>query len=249
MNTFEALKQAYAILSPYSDSQRWEFESNLFHLNFILNRISKDHTVIDVGCGIGIFALTLKLLGFDIDGVDKYVFEGSNSYRVDDIEHLKNIWKSQNLSISAGDAAGAHSERTYDVVVSIAVIEHQSNLKSFMEGLKTYTKPEGYMYIATPNAANFLNRFRMLFGRAPMGNIDEFFNASPAFTGHWREYTVDELKVIARLAGLSAIEVGNAQTVKPHFTKNWRKWHVNVARLGAQVVPRTGETNYIWAKK
>lgn len=249
MKTFDALKQAYAILSPYSDSQRWEFESNLFHLNYIIGRISKTDTVVDVGCGIGIFALTLKLLGFNVDGVDKYVFEGSNSYRVHDIENLKNIWRLQNLSITAGDAIQTRVNRTYDAVVSIAVIEHQPNLKSFMEGLKTYTKPGGYMYIATPNGVNFLNRFRVFFGRAPMGNIKEFFSSNPVFTGHWREYTVDELKIIARLAGLTAIDVGSAQTVKPHLTKNWRKWHINLARLAGRLIPNTGDTNYVWAKK
>jgi SAM-dependent methyltransferase len=206
-------------------------------------------TILDLGCGIGILAMSLKLLGYTVVGFDKYVFEPSTSYSVRDIDKLKRIWREQGLMIGAGDALGDMSTQEYDIVVSVAVIEHQPHLKAFMEGVISYVKPGGQIYIATPNGVNFLNRFRVLFGRAPMGNIKEFFSMGDLFTGHWREYTVDELKIVADLAGLGSVEAGNAQTVHPRLTRNWRKWHINLARLGGWLVSNTGDTNYLWARK
>lgn len=245
----EALRKSFRILSPYSDPQRWEFDSNLFHLSSIVSHIKPTDTIVDLGCGIGILALSLKLLGYSVDGVDKYVFENHSAYSIQSIDHLKRIWKQQGLNIVSGDALQEEVTRTYDVVISVAVIEHQSDLKAFMAGILSYLKPGGHVYVATPNGVNFLNRLRVLCGRAPLGNISEFFTAGKLFTGHWREYTVDELKTIARLAQLTVVEVGNVQTVKSHFTSNWRKWHSNVARIAGWAIPHTGDTNYIWAKK
>jgi hypothetical protein len=64
-----------------------------------------------------------------------------------------------------------------------------------------------------------------------------------------REFTVEELATISKLAGLIPVEVGSKQTSKVRFTKNWRKWHVNLARIGAMILPKSGDTIYLWAKK
>lgn len=245
------LTEAYTRLSPYADSQRWEFDNNLFHLAFLTSRITKQETIIDLGCGIGILALTLKLLGYSVVGVDKYIFEPSNSYSVQDMEKLKKIWRDNSLNISSGDANDSASlnSTAFDVVVSVAVIEHQSNLKEFMSGLLCAVKKGGRIYIATPNVANLLNRFRFLCGRAPLSNISEFYEKGAHFVGHWREYTVAELREIGRLSGCEVLEAGNAQTLRPYATRNFRKWHRLAARLIARCIPGSGDTNYLWLKK
>jgi len=245
----QALSESYRILSPFADPQRWEFTNNLFHLSFLDQHILKNARILDMGCGIGILALALKLLGHQVTGMDKYVFEPSTSYSVEDIARLRDIWQAHSLNISAGDALNGAPAITYDAVVSIAVIEHQKNLPEFMAGLMSYLKPGGTVYIATPNVTNFLNRWRFFFGRAPLGNIREFYAAGDRFTGHWREYTVAELRTIARLADLKVLEARNCQTLKPYLTKNWRKWHRLLARFLGSVFPGCGDTNYLWAQK
>ena len=147
-----ALDNAYKTLAPYSNKQRWEFDSNLFHLSTIVSHVAVKDKIIDVGCGIGILALALKNLGYDVCGVDKYVFEPSNSYNVSDIDGLKKIWKG-------------------------------------------------------------------------------------------------ELNKIAKLAKTQVIEVGAKQTTKPHFNRDFKKWHVSIFRMLAYIIPGTGDTNYIWIQK
>lgn len=242
----EALKRSYRALSPYADRQAWEFDNNLFHISFLAKRVPKDAKILDLGCGIGIMVLALKYIGFDVTGVDRYIFEPSNSYSVSDLEGLKKVWQKERLNImpSVPDSSG----EKYDVVASIAVIEHQSNLRLFMEDVKSSAKKGGYIYIATPNVANLLNRFRFLFGRAPLCNIKEFYE-SPLFTGHWREYTWNELAAIGKMAGLEVLEAGNKQTLKPYMTRNFRKWHRLIARGLGGLIPGCGDTIYLWAKK
>ncbi len=245
----EALNKAYTTLSPYADSQRWESDSNLFHLESIIKNVSKNDQIIDVGCGIGILVLALKNLGYSVRGIDRYVFEANNSYGIDDIENLKKIWKKEGLEISSGDLFTSNQNASFDVVLSVAVIEHQKDLKGFIQNLISFVKKDGKVYIATPNVSNFLNRLRMLLGRAPTSNIDPFFRAGESFNGHWREYTVFELEKVAKISNLEIIEARNTQTTKPHFNTNFKKWHVSLARLGGYIFPGTGDTNYIWMKK
>lgn len=244
-----ALDNAYKTLAPYSNKQRWEFDSNLFHLSTIVSHVAVKDKIIDVGCGIGILALALKNLGYDVCGVDKYVFEPSNSYNVSDIDGLKKIWKDNGLNISAGDVLDGGDGGKFDVVVSVAVIEHQRYVKNFIENLLRFIKVGGKVYIATPNVSNLLNRFRMFFGRAPMANVEAFYINGESFNGHWREYNPGELNKIAKLAKTQVIEVGAKQTTKPHFNRDFKKWHVSIFRMLAYIIPGTGDTNYIWIQK
>jgi len=246
---FTALDKSYKTLSPYSNKQRWEFDSNLHHIGTIVSHASKTDKIIDVGCGIGILVLALKNLGYDVCGVDKYVFEPSNSYNVSDIEGLKKIWKDNNVDISAGDVLAGVNGRSFDVAISIAVIEHQRYVKDFIENLLGLVKKGGKVYIATPNVSSLLNRFRMFAGRAPMANVSDFYKNGEAFNGHWREYNPSELSIIAKLANTKVVEVGAKQTTKPRFNIDFRKWHVNLFRLFARIIPGTGDTNYIWIQK
>ena len=243
------LKQAYDLLSPYSNKSRWEFENHLAHLKTIAKHLSRSHAIFDAGCGIGILALTLKLMGYQVEGGDKYLFEENNSYSVEDINGLKKIWLQNNLEIYPLDVFNV--SKKYDFVISIATIEHQSRPKPFLKKLKEITNDEGYVYIATPNIANLLNRFRFLFGRAPLGNLEEFYEENN-FIGHWREYTLKELEKMFELENIKIIEAKTEQQIKPKFSlqtlKNFKKIYKNFFRLFAYILPGTGEANVILGK-
>ena len=243
------LEQAYNLLSPYSNKSRWEFENHLTHLKTITRHLSHDYTVFDAGCGIGIIAMALKLMGYKIEGSDKYLFEKNNSYSIKDINKLKKIWKQNNLEIKNLDILDVNKE--YDFVISIATIEHQSKPKQFLKKLTKITKNEGYIYLATPNVTNLLNRMRFLFGRAPLGNIEEFYTEND-FVGHWREYTIKELEKMFELEHIKIIESKTEQQIKPEFSlqilKNFRRFYLNIFRLLACILPGTGEANIILGK-
>lgn len=248
MTNYEALEKSYKELSPFSLGQRWEFDNNMVHLEFIAKHISSDKTIYDAGCGIGILILALKYLGYNVAGGDRFVFEDqTNASFVNDQKKLQTIWDEQDLKIVYEDITKANTHM-HDVVLSVATIEHQPYPRLFMEGLISKLKLGGYLYVATPNVTNFLNRFRFLFGRAPMSNITEFYERGEKMNGHWREYTLDELKTIFLLSGLEVLVAKNVQSEKPHW-KRWKKTHRNIFRVVAKLIFGGGDTNLILGKK
>lgn len=246
MNNKQALLQAYALLAPYSDKARWEFHSHLYHLNLLTRNITKDTTILDVGCGIGIFALSLKLLGYDVEGYDKYVFQANTSYTAHDIAGLQKIWDTHGLRIVSRDVFdGDRFVKQYDVIVSIATIEHQSRPRSFLGSLKRSVRPGGLIYLSTPNVAHLLNRIRCFFGRPPLGNIQELFETDANFVGHVREYTLGELAQMFSWLGIDVLRTAWVQDKKPKLPRNFREIYVTILRIISYIVPFFRETNVI----
>ena len=247
MTNKEILEKSYKILSPYSDAQLWEFNSNLIHLNLLTKNLSKDSTILDAGCGIGILALAIKLAGYKIDGADKYQFKESifNIYYVKDIKELQKKWSEFNLKIYNKDFLFDDLGMKYDVVISIATIEHQSNPKRFLNGLTKHLKNEGLLYIATPNISNFSNRLRFLLGRSPVHNLEEFFMAGDSFTGHWREYTLSELRRMFEFIGFERITSINVQSMGPKLKLRLKY----IFSLLAFFLPGGKDTNIVFGNK
>ena len=251
MTNREALQKAYALLSPYADKQRWEFNNNLVHLRFITRRIPKMSSILDVGCGIGILDIALILLGYHVTGIDKYVFEPNNSFGIDDMSGLQRIWEAHGLAILSGDILQSDVPPQYGAVISIATIEHQKDPKRFLEKMLGTVEPGGFVYLATPNISHLLNRVRSVFGRSPMlAHLPDFFNRGERYQGHWREYTMDELKQMFAWLDIAVLGAHNVQSMRPGFKLlSLRAWYLNLFRLCAYLLPGTRDTNIIIARK
>lgn len=250
MNNKEALLKSYKILSPYADKQRWEFSSNLYHLNFLTARIKKDSKILDAGSGIGILALAFKLLDYNVEGMDKYVFKLNNEFFSGDLAKLKQTWADQGLKIMNKDILADNPDKKYDVVISVATLEHQKNARLFLSKIFGYLEKGGFIYIDTPNIANLLNRLRFLCGKSPLGNIEVFFRDGENFNGHWREYTMEEVKKMSELAGINIIEAINPQTQSAKFDlSSPRRVYLNLFRLLSLLVPGARDANIIWGQK
>lgn len=246
-----ALEKSFDEFKPFSDSARWEFENHLAHIKNvenILEKLPEQASIIDVGCYIGVLPLALRFLGYNACGNDKYVFyshESGNAYGFssDELQTLKNIWKRHNLIIESVDVEKEKSTKKYDVVLSIATLEHQPYPRLFLENVASFAKRGGYLYIATPCAVKLANRFRVLLGRPPLSNIDEFYKNARNFNGHWREYTALE---VARMGELSAFKVISARTeaIEPVRFRIQRpkKWLQSIARFFAKYIPGTGDS-------
>lgn len=246
MNSKEALLTSYKILSPYSDKQFWEFNNNLVHLNFLIENIPKNLTIFDAGCGIGILDLALIQLGYKVDGADKHLFNQNNPFYVNNLDGLKNIWEKYNLKIFHKDITTENMGKKYDVVISVATIEHQKDPKTFLNNLLQILNMGGLLYLATPNVLHLLNRLRFLFGRPPIGNLKNFFENGECFAGHWREYTLSELEKFYQWLGLEIIESKNVQSMKPFINfKKPRSIYVSLFIILSRLFPNCGDTNMI----
>ncbi|MGR9091000.1 MAG: bifunctional 2-polyprenyl-6-hydroxyphenol methylase/3-demethylubiquinol 3-O-methyltransferase UbiG [Gammaproteobacteria bacterium] len=104
-----------------------------------------DIDLLDVGCGGGLLAEAMAALGARVHGID--VVEGnirtarhharSQPYRIDyDVTTIEEL---------------ARSNRRYDVVLTMEVVEHVAELTSFMAACTSVVKPGGILAVATIN--------------------------------------------------------------------------------------------------
>jgi SAM-dependent methyltransferase len=90
----------------------------------------------------------------------------------------------------------------YDYVVMAEVIEHLHTAPQLVLAfIKTLVAPGGTLILQTPNAAAATRRVKLLVGRNPyeMIRVD---NTDP---GHFREYTVGELRQLTADAGFDMV--------------------------------------------
>ena len=97
------------------------------------------------------------------------------------------------------------SDEQYDLVVMLEVIEHlPTALPQVFKFLRSLLKPNGLLFIQTPNAVSLSKRVIMLTGSNPFELIRENMREDP---GHYREYTRDELCYFAHLEGFTVLDV------------------------------------------
>lgn len=147
-------------------------------------------TGVDVGCGAGLLTEPLARLGAAMTGVDA---AGEN------IGAARAHAAAGGLAIDyvAGgieDLAG----RTFDLVVSMEVIEHVSDPAAFVRGLAEALAPGGLMVLSTPN--------RTALSRLAMITFGEGTGAIPKGTHDWSRFlNPEELEGLLAGAGLRAI--------------------------------------------
>lgn len=88
----------------------------------------------------------------------------------------------------------------YDVIVMAEVLEHLHVAPQLSLGfVKSLLATGGRLVLQTPNAASLTKRIRLLIGRNPY----EMIRPDPNNPGHFREYTVSELRALANDVGLN----------------------------------------------
>jgi SAM-dependent methyltransferase len=187
----------------------------------------KGKDVLDVGCSIGLNAVTSAKLGANVIGIDRYIFPeaGDNAFRIErpQLEHVQDVWRDVGAKLVFGDIEQQlpFENESFDVVTCHAVIEHLSGSHKHLFGeMKRVLRPGGYLVVSTPNLTYIAKRVRMLFGRSPNWDIKDFFNSEKAFIGHVREFTYDELRTMFEMSGLNVI---HASAYPTYFKRKWLK--------------------------
>ncbi|RYE02208.1 MAG: bifunctional 2-polyprenyl-6-hydroxyphenol methylase/3-demethylubiquinol 3-O-methyltransferase UbiG [Sphingomonadales bacterium] len=148
-------------------------------------------TGVDVGCGAGLLTEPLARLGAAMTGVDA---------APENVGAARAHAAAGGLAIDyvAGgieDLAG----RSFDLVVSMEVIEHVSDPAGFVRGLADALAPGGVMIVSTPN--------RTLLSRLAMITIGEGTGAIPRGTHDWSRFlNPEELEALLADAGLRVID-------------------------------------------
>jgi len=126
-------------------------------LSKIVNKISPNSVILDVGCGPGILGSYLsKVKGCIIDGVDsdESAIEICRSkYRFTAVKNLE----SEPLT-------SVFQAETYDYIIVADVLEHLANPDQLLSALKKLVKPDGTIIFSVPNITHVAVGLELLFG-------------------------------------------------------------------------------------
>lgn len=116
------------------------------------------------------------------------------------------------------------------IIVMAEVIEHLHTAPSIvLNFLSTFLEHQGYIIIQTPNAVSLYKRIQVLLGKNPYEMIRE--NAENP--GHFREYTRQELFVLAQKSGFSTKSFTYSNYFRiPHLTFKMLLYRVAQFMLG-----------------
>jgi 2-polyprenyl-6-hydroxyphenyl methylase/3-demethylubiquinone-9 3-methyltransferase len=137
-----------------------------------------------MGCGGGILSESMARLGACVTGVDvveRNILVARHHAQQEGIDIDYHISNAETL-INTG--------RTYDVVLNMEVVEHVSDLHTFMHACNQLVKPDGLMFIAT------INRTFMAWFSAILG-AEYILRWLPRGTHQWRKFRKpQELEVL-----------------------------------------------------
>jgi 2-polyprenyl-3-methyl-5-hydroxy-6-metoxy-1,4-benzoquinol methylase len=172
------------------DHERWFNNPNTALFEGILQRItrlSRDASVLDLGCGRG------DLL--------KYLHRREPNLSLSGID-LAPSDPVEGINLLQGDVFTARFERQFDVVVSLAVIEHVSNVHAFVHRLHDLCRPGGLVIILTVNDQGVVYRTARVLARLRMTTpFNRLYSKH-----HLNHFNISSLRRLVEMHGLKVRE-------------------------------------------
>ena len=151
--------------------QDWFYKHEKWEYSIAAGWICREEKILDIGCGVGNFLELATSKGADAVGLEfnpSAVQEGQKKGRV---IHQESI---ENFALSNFEA--------FDLVVSFQVLEHVTDIKSFVSSALSCLKRGGKFIVGVPNNAGFLR----LDEAAPL-------NLPPHHMGLWEATSLRKL--------------------------------------------------------
>jgi len=165
--------------------------------------------LLDVGCGGGILAEPLARLGADVVGIDP-AEENVAAARA----HAAESGLAIDYRTATAEALADASER-FDVVIASEVVEHVTDVGSFVRRSGEMVKPGGLLIVTT------INRTLKSFGLVIVA-AEYIMRWLPIGTHRWDKFVApDELEAAVAAAGLAVIDCKGA--IYDIFADEWRQ--------------------------
>jgi len=203
---FTELALAFPFKDYISSCCHYEMHVILYTLSKFLPCF-KGKRLLDIGSGPMDKTAVFQLLGFQCSAVDD--LSDPWHKRDDNISKIKAFADRMGITFynqKAGDYTIPFETESFDVVCSLAVIEHlHESPRSLLNTMGIHLKENGLLVIVMPNSVNIRKRLSVLRGRTNYVPIDQFFYSLDTWRGHVREYTLAETEYICRQAGYEVV--------------------------------------------
>jgi 2-polyprenyl-3-methyl-5-hydroxy-6-metoxy-1,4-benzoquinol methylase len=147
-------KKAGAVRT-HNTSRPWYCYAN--ELLYKLPLSEKDKTAtLDIGCGVGEFMLTLREMGFAVEGID------GNREQMDMVASMGFEGKVADL-----ESGLPYPNESFLLVTCLELIEHIARTEDLLKEIHRILRPGGYLLLSTPNFSFLNNRLHYLFGEPP----------------------------------------------------------------------------------
>ena len=179
-----------------------------FKINNHLPELFENLNILDIGCGGGILSEPMARLGAKMTGVDA---------SKKNIEVAKIHASKMNLNINyiKGSLDQIKFKNKFDVILNMEIVEHVSNIDSFIQSCSKLIKDKGVMFVATINK----NLKSYLF--AILG-AEYILRWLPIGTHDWNKFlTPRELEIIANKNNFKTEELVGIKFNL--FSKSWYK--------------------------
>ncbi|MFQ5698250.1 MAG: methyltransferase domain-containing protein [Myxococcota bacterium] len=153
--------------------------------------------VLDVGCGTGWLAESLREAGFDaISGCDwcpgDRISSGARSF----LDYRR-------LDLNA-EGLARYEDAAFDLIVCSDVLEHLENPAWMLREMARVTRSSGDVFLSIPNAFNVFERVEIL----QTGNSSRYARSAPQEHGHISMLPLNVLESLCERAGLQIVATG-----------------------------------------
>lgn len=132
--------KVYQLVKSYTIKQK---------LQLINSFLSKEKTILDIGCGTGDFITFCKHNGWNITGVEP-------NKQARNLASIKiNSEANKTVIFESIESLIKNNSEKYDVITMWHVLEHVPNLEEYISYLKQLLKPNGTLVIAVPNYKSY----------------------------------------------------------------------------------------------
>jgi len=179
--------------------------------NHSINKDFKKLSILDIGGGLGLFSIGLKILN-----VHKSVIVDDFSELFNSNKEVKNIFKKFNvnfLKINLLSSDIIKLKDKYDIVTCFHTIEHfHHSPKKLLIRISKIIKKDGLFILCTPNSNNIKKRIECFFGVYNWSNMHDYFY-SDEFRGHVREPNIADLIFFTKYMNLKIVKI---------YGRNWQ---------------------------
>ncbi|MFC1966525.1 class I SAM-dependent methyltransferase [Chloroflexota bacterium] len=180
-------------------NERERYLATLSFISSAMQRSKRKMKILDIGCDTGQMSMLFDRIGLEVSctSATELPPETDKLFTRKHITFKKCILPYDSLPFPPD---------TFDFVYMGALFEHiPSAHKMVLEDVKRVMKGGGYLIIETPNLANISNRLLLLMGRPVSAYIEQYYN-DDNWIGHFREFTLGEMKAILGYSGYEVVE-------------------------------------------